>query len=302
MKEVKEVVSINDNPGGPLLAGRVFHEPSHMFLDTGARVNLISLDFLRKAKPGLVIIEPTTFNIQGVTGNKLTPVGETQITVTFGNYYMFTLTAVVVKQQSFPGNLLVGCDTLREEDITIILAKEGVKISYKFLPFDNTRSQDFVATVSQPRTPEAITAYRDDNVAERYLNHSSTVLHEEKTKLRQTTKQNKQNALAETLKVVSGSVTKSTLLQAQSICKVKVSLKGISEPMTAIVLSESSRVRGINLENGLYHTNRGKTEVFVIIKLHTDVPIKKGTDLRRFQIGETVEIINNQDLISHKNE
>ncbi len=83
MKEVKEVVYINDNPGGPLLAGRVFDEPGHMFLDTGARINLIRLDYLRKAKPGLVIIEPTTFNIQGVTANNLTPVGETQITVTF---------------------------------------------------------------------------------------------------------------------------------------------------------------------------------------------------------------------------
>ncbi len=113
MKEVKEVVYINDNSGGPLLAGRVFDEPSHMFLDTGARINLISLDFLRKAKPGLVIIEPTTFNIRGVTGNKLTLVGVRQITVTFGNYCMFTLTAVVVEQQSFPGNLLIGYDTMR---------------------------------------------------------------------------------------------------------------------------------------------------------------------------------------------
>ncbi len=61
-------------------------------------------------------------------------------------------------------------------------------------------------------------------------------------------------------------------------------------------------MRGINLENGLYHTNRGKTEVFVMNTLHTDVPIKKGTELGRFQIGETVEIINDQDLIFDKNE
>ncbi len=182
-----------------------------MFLDTAARINLISLEFLRKAKPGLVIIEPTTFSIQGGTGNKLTPVEKTQTTVTFGKYYMFTLTAVAVEQQSFPGNLLIGYDTMRDEHITIIPAREGVKISYKFLLFVNTHSQDFLATVSQPRTPEAITAYRY-NVVERYLNHSSPVLHEEKTKPPQATKQNKHSALAETLKIVSGSVTKSTLL------------------------------------------------------------------------------------------
>ncbi len=84
-----------------------------MFLDTGARINLISLVFLRKAKSGLVIIETTTFNIQGVTGNKLTPVGETQITVTLGNCYMIELKAVLVEQQAFPGNFLIGYDNAR---------------------------------------------------------------------------------------------------------------------------------------------------------------------------------------------
>ncbi len=58
---------------------------------------------------------------------------------------------------------------------------------------------------------------------------------------------------------------------------------------------------GLNLENGLHHTNRGKTGVFIINTLHTDVPIKKGTELGRFQISEAVEIINHQDLISDKN-
>ncbi len=71
--------------------------------------------------------------------------------------------------------------------------------------------------------------------------------------------------------------------------------------MTAIALSESSRVRGINLENGLYHTNRGKSEVFVINTLHTDVPIKKGTELGRFQVCKTVEVINNQEHRCDKN-
>ncbi len=243
-----------------------------MFLDTGARINLISLDFLRKVKPGLVIIEPNTYNIRGVTGNDLTPIGETQITVTFGNYYKFDLTAVVVEQQSFPGNLLIGYDTMREEDITIIPAKEGVKLSYKFLPFINTHNKSFVAPVSQQPTTEANTVPLVNNtiplvnnVAERYLNNSSPVPdknqipkdYPEKAKSPLTTKQNKHHDPTESSKIVSGSVTESTLLQAQSICKVEVSLKGISDHVTAIALSESSLVRGINLENGLYHTNRG---------------------------------------------
>ncbi len=64
---------------------------------------------------------------------------------------------------------------MREIDITIIPAKEGVKISYKFQPFVNTRDQDFVALVSQHRTTETIAVPSINNVAERYLNHPSTV-------------------------------------------------------------------------------------------------------------------------------
>ncbi len=82
------------------------------------------------------------------------------------------------------------------------------------------------------------------------------------------------------------------MLQAQSICKVKVNLKGISDHVTAIALSESSRVRGINLENGLYQTHKGRSEVFVINTLHRDVSIKKGTELGCFQICQEVQIIN----------
>ncbi len=233
-----------------------------MFLDTGARINLISLDFLRKVKPGLVITEPTTFNIRGVTGNNITPLGETQITVTFGNYYMFDLTAVVV-EQSFPGNLLIGYDTMKDEDITIIPAKAGVKISYKFLPFINTHNPELVAPISQHLTTESNIVPSVNNVAERYLeqpspapreNHFPTN-HPETTKSPPTTKQKEPHDLAKTLEIISGSVTESTLLQAQSICKVKVKLKGISDHVTAIALSESLHVRGITLENGLYNTN-----------------------------------------------
>ncbi len=45
---------------------------------------------------------------------------------------MIELKAVVVEQQEFPGNLLIGYDTMREEDTTIIPAQEVVKIYPSF--------------------------------------------------------------------------------------------------------------------------------------------------------------------------
>ncbi len=39
----------------------------------------------------------------------------------------------------------------------------------------------------------------------------------------------------------------------------------------------------------------GKSGVFVINTFHTDVSIKRGTELGRFQVCKTVEVINNQE-------
>ncbi len=86
-----------------------------------------------------------------------------------------------------------------------------------------------MGTVSQHPKTEVNTVPSDKNVAERYLNNSSPVLDQnriptdryKKTNSPLTTQKNKQHAPTEALKIVSGSITKCTLLQAQSICKVQ---------------------------------------------------------------------------------
>ena len=198
---------------------------------------------------------------------------------------------------------------MRNEDITIIPARGGVKLSYKFLPFIDTCSHDIAAPVSQPIMTEDNTVGKLNNVAERYSLESSPVPNgnnniptvqqaniEQQDKITSSPKCPQTKAPAEALEIVSGSVIESTLLQAQSICKVKVRLKGVRDHPTAIALSESSRVRGINLENGLYNTHKGKSEVFVTNTLPTDITLRKGTELGRFQVSKTVEIVNNHQF------
>ena len=294
---VKEVITINDKPDVPLLAARVFDEPCTAFLDTGARVNIISFDFLRKCKPGVVVLEPAAFSIRGVTGNKLLPKGETQITVIFDNYYMFDINVVVVDQKSFPGDLLIGYDTMRDEDITIIPASGGVNFSYKFLPFINSCSHDIAAPVSQSLMTANDTATPLNNVAERYSLRSpptpNSNINTEQQNQHQTFPTPPQpKTTSETLEIVPGSVTESTLLQAQSICRVKVQLKGKRDHVVAIALPESSRVRGITLECGLYNTHKGKSEVIISNTLHTDITLRKGTQLGCFQVSKTIEEID----------
>ncbi len=77
---------------------------------------------------------------------------------------------------------------------------------------------------------------------------------------------------------------------------MKVQLKDIKDHVTAIALSESSLVPGKNLEDGLYHTHKDKSEVFVINTLYTDSPLQKGTELGCFQVSKTVEEINTHQI------
>ncbi len=65
--EKKLIVTVNDKHEDPLIEGRVFAAPCHIFLDTGAMVNIISLGFLEKVHPGVTLIEPTHYALQGVT-------------------------------------------------------------------------------------------------------------------------------------------------------------------------------------------------------------------------------------------
>ncbi len=49
-------------------------------------------------------------------------------------------------------------------------------------------------------------------------------------------------------------------------------------------------------------TIKGKSEVFVITIFHTDVPIKKGTELRCFLVCKMLDVINNQEQRFGENE
>ncbi len=110
--ENKLIVTVNDKNEGPLIDGRVFAAPCHIFLDTGAVVNIISLDFLRKVHQGVTLIEPTHYALQGVTGNQLNTIGKILLTITLTDYLWFDITATVVEKSSFPGDLLTGFETM----------------------------------------------------------------------------------------------------------------------------------------------------------------------------------------------
>ncbi|RUM30764.1 MAG: hypothetical protein DSY42_03950 [Aquifex sp.] len=261
--------------------------PCHTFLDTGAMVNIISLDFLRKVHPGVTLIEPTHYALQGVTGNQLKTIGKTMLTITLAGYLRLDITAIVVEKTSFPGDLLIEFETMRDEDIAILPAREA-RCAHKFLPFINSEGNtDQLVQVTQNTMTENDESVTEtlNSVAERsgyttppeeapepsVLDHlnsehpsaeTNTVIANEPGKMSNGNKDVPDNTPDEALKVVSGSVAECTLLQAMSINKVKVELKGIKGDAPVIVLAETSRVKGIQMEAGIYSSVKGKLEIF----------------------------------------
>ncbi len=68
-----------------LIEGRVFVAPSHISLDTGAMVNVISLGILRKVHPGVILIEQTHYAFQGVTRSQLKIIGKKHVNHNLGS-------------------------------------------------------------------------------------------------------------------------------------------------------------------------------------------------------------------------
>ncbi len=47
------------------------------------------------------------------------------LTTTLAGYLRFDMTAIVVEKSSFPGDLLIGFETMQDEDIATLPAREG---------------------------------------------------------------------------------------------------------------------------------------------------------------------------------
>ena len=328
------VITISDGSNGPFVQAKVEEHPSVIFLDSGAHVNLISLKYLRKIKPGVVTLDNANYNIKGVTGNKITPLGETLINITFGHYYKIEAMVVVVKEDSFPGDLLIGFATMREEDIDILPSRNGAKISFKFIPFLNAPFSETAPVDLTPLTQE--TPEATNSVAER-----SKLPKENKTKqitapvadttekitapIADTENKTKQTTapVADTTtslphtsshkpkvekkaqtfeddyefyQLVSGTAIQSSVLQAGDISRVLVKLKGIATDPEVITIPETFNIKGLDYESAIYSSKNGIIEILINNSLNKSLALNKGTLIGYFLVCKfPVKIIAESD-------
>ncbi len=80
-----------------------------------------------------------------------------------------------------------------------------------------------------------------------------------------------------------------------SINKVKVELKGVKRDAPVIALAETSRVKGIQMEAGIYSSIRGRHEIFLTSTVNKDVMLKKGTELGLFQICQSLQVVTESE-------
>ena len=63
-------------------------------------INTISVDYLRKIKTGVVVLELTHDALYGVTGNEMKTLGNIKLELFIGNVFYIDITAIVVKKSS----------------------------------------------------------------------------------------------------------------------------------------------------------------------------------------------------------
>lgn len=304
----KPIVTVNLSRKGPLIPGNIERRPATLFLDTGSAVNLISLEILNKVQKGVKLLEPIPFVLQGVTGNSLNTIGKTELTITIGGFLNYDITVIVVEESSFPGDLLIGFTTMRDAEVTISPAECGARLSYKFIPFLSPEvipgyAHSIPLTSSEENNYTCNDNYLN-NVAERSdksdsITTNTTETEEINYKTNSFTndefKYTPEDAPDESLLIVSGSVIESTLLRAMSINKGKVKLTGIRRDAPVITLTETSRVKGIDMEAAIYNSSKGELEIFLTNKVNKNVTLKKGTQIGLFQICESLEVINDEN-------
>ena len=95
------------------------------------------------------------------------------------------------------------------------------------------------------------------------------------------------------MKVVSGSVAECTPLQARTINKVEIKLRGIDEDAEVMTLPETGRLKDVIIESAIYKSEKGKVEVILINNLNKDIILKQGTQIGFFQVFQVpVKFIN----------
>ena len=331
-KNEKQLITVNFIETGSIIEGLVFDVPSKIFLDTGAMVNLISLEYLRKVKPGVIVLNPTNFVLQGVTGKHMEALGEIEIPILIDYMFRFDIKAVVVKDSSFPGDLLIGYETMKEEDIALFPARGGAKLSFKFIPFLTEQKQATYTTPVTQSTPAScdmssvVNNYnKNNNVAERSTsvktkdakdslppvaeipiqpvedNALSTAArkspHPEERTLKKTPE------TAQTMLLATGYVAGSTLLHSMTVNKVKVVLKGVKTTREIIALPETSKLKGCYLDSAVYMSHDGTVDVLLANTLNKDIILKPGTQVGSFEICEQpIRILNEAESNSNSGE
>ncbi|XP_069953761.1 uncharacterized protein [Cherax quadricarinatus] len=121
---------------GPLVQASVHNAPVHVFMDSGAQVNIIrSSLFKEKRLRRILLVEPTTVTfLGGVAGSLLRVRGQTSLTFTIQGRD-FTAVFLVVDQIAFPGDLLLGFASMRDLRIVLDPYRWHAQIDDLIVPF-----------------------------------------------------------------------------------------------------------------------------------------------------------------------
>ena len=116
----------------PLVEASVHSTPIEIFLDTGSPVNIINKDLITKLELTDDIV-PSSIILSSVSSNSLSIEGEISLTIQIrGN--KLTLPFIVVRSCVFPGDVMIGFQSMRENDIKLDPSNLTIKLGGKTIP------------------------------------------------------------------------------------------------------------------------------------------------------------------------
>ena len=223
--------------------------------------------------------------------------GEIKLPIVIGNMLHYDIRVIVVKDPSFPGNLLIGYETMKKEDVTLFPARGGAEFSFLFVPF--IREQPNIIATCE------MSSVADNNVVERPSAKTNENTENSPSSPNKLSIPNKGKIIedtpkpAQTLLLTTGHVTGSTLLHSMSVNKVTVKLKGVTSAREIISLPETTKLKGCYLESAVYMSNDGTVNVLLVNTLNKNLMLKSGTQIGSFQVCEQpIKIVNESEVDS----
>lgn len=294
-----KIVTCPVSSDGPLVSAIVHGRVLKVFLDSGAKINIVKPSALRdiESKHPTILKQSHIPFLSGISGNKVKVQGEIDLPLKF-NDVTLSITCLVVDIIHFPGDILLGLYTMIDENIALFPHRWNISIKDHVIPLCSMYRQghefnlqsDYVNFVDTRLASVGLSDHCRGSIPEKTgtrLKHSScTVVKENEYRDflegDALTDSRCLARLAASISEVSGSMATDTVLHPHSLTRIRVKVQGVPELSDVIAESETCKVNGTFVEPSWHTVQDGTVSLFIANTSNADIHLQSGTHVVDF--------------------